>query len=153
MLKNWKSKKNLGQSMLEVLISTGFIILVIVAIISAVTVSVRNATFAKNKSLANKYVSEGIEATRSIRDKNWSDLLTRSTPAGRNNGLLYTGGQWTLVDNFDTPAGTNFTRTVNLTNMDDTNDDEVRVIVTVIWNEGFGLASSTSQTTFTKWAQ
>lgn len=146
-------KNESGQSMLEIVIATGFIILVIVALVSAVTVSVRNATFSKNKSVATKYVNEGIEATRSIRDKDWSNLLSKSAPAplGQNNGLSFNGSEWVFLGPSDTPTGTNFTRIVNLTNMDTTNNDEVKAIVTVTWNEGFGLATSRAQTTFTKW--
>lgn len=57
-----------GQSLIEVLASLVIAILIIGALINAVTASIRNAQFAKNSSLATKYAQEGMEFIRSQRD-------------------------------------------------------------------------------------
>lgn len=145
MLKTNKAIK--GQSMLEVIMATGFISLIIITLVSVVTVSVRNATFAKNKSIANKYVNEGIEAARSIRDANWQTFYNNSSVSGNTLYLSSSSGQWVLSTT-PTPPAPGYTRQVVLTRQ---GADAVKVTVTVTWNEGFGQASSKSEATFTKW--
>lgn len=133
--------------MLEIIMATGFIALIIVTLVSVVTVSIKNATFAKNKSIANKFVNEGIEATRSIRDANWQTFYSNSSASGNTRYLDSTSGQWVLSTTVTTPAP-GYTRQVVLTSQ---GSDAVKVIVTVTWNEGFGQATSKTEATFTKW--
>ena len=68
-------KSEIGQSLLEVMVALAVSTLVLTSLVSAVVVSVRNARFAKNQSLATKYAQEGIEKVRIYRDQNaWSDF-------------------------------------------------------------------------------
>ena len=105
-------------------------------------------TISKNKSVATKYVNEGIEAVRSIRDNDWSDLTAAD---GTTNGLQFTGGVWSFSgasDYPDSPTNT-FTRTVDVSCVD---NDSCDIDVSVTWTSGGSTHSSQASTTFTKWA-
>lgn len=132
-----------GQSIIEAVVAVSVVVLIIITLVSAVTVSVKNATFAKNKSLATKYVNQGLEAVRSIRDSNWQNLLDAS---GKVNGLSFDGSQWIFSGSSDTPA-TSFTRTVTVSG----NETEVIVEVKVSWIQGTKTFSSSATTNFTRW--
>ncbi len=133
---------------MEVLLTVGLVALILIALAVSVTVSVKNSTFSKSKSLSSKFVNEGIEAARSIRDNDWQTLYNRSSASpGTNNGLTTLAGQWTLSGASDTPA-TGYTRVVNLVRI---GVDTVNVTVTVSWRQGSKTNSSSSTTTFTRW--
>ena len=136
------NKRNLqaGQSIIEATISVGVVALIIVALVSVVTLSIRNAVFSKNKSLATKYVNEGLEAVRSIRERDWQELTDGT------HGLINNSGVWTFDSASDTPAA-GFTRKVEITG----GDDSYQVVVTVSWTYGAKSFSSSSTTNFTLW--
>lgn len=136
-------KRNLqaGQSIIEATVSVGVVALIIVALVSVVTLSIRNAVFSKNKSLATKYVTEGLEAVRSIRERDWQELVAGT------HGLKYDiSDGWTLDGSSDTPAA-GFTRKVEITG----SGDSYQVVVTVSWTYGAKSFSSSSTTNFTLW--
>lgn len=146
-------KKQSGQSIIEATVAVSIVSLIIVALVSAITVSVRNATYAKNKSLATKYVTEGIEAVRSIRDTNW---LTLANVVPIVDDIAYksvifsvSDEQWQFSDTSVTPA-IGFTRIITLTR---TSEDVVEVKVTVSWlSSVVGIPFTTEATTqFSKW--
>lgn len=143
---NSKTKSQKGQSIIEATVAISIVALIIVALVSAITVSVRNATYAKNKSLATKYVTEGIEAVRSIRDNSW---LTFYDAAGDgayiDYGIVQSSGQWQFSGSQDTPA-TGFTRVVSLQRPAGTTD-VVEVKVKVTWLSSTTTPFSTEATT------
>lgn len=57
-----------GASLIEVVIATGVVALVMTAILSVVSVSLRNTVHSKNKLLATKYTQEGLEYFRAQRN-------------------------------------------------------------------------------------
>ena len=63
---NWK-----GQSLFEVVLALGIISFIMVALISLTTVSVRNASVARNKTQANRLAQEGVEWLRGERDSGY----------------------------------------------------------------------------------
>jgi Tfp pilus assembly protein PilV len=65
-----KKKFNEGQSLLEIVLVIGIASVVLVGLTKATTVSLRNAQFAKNKTLATKYAQETMEKIRAYRDQN-----------------------------------------------------------------------------------
>ncbi|MBI2029446.1 hypothetical protein HYT02_03460 [Candidatus Gottesmanbacteria bacterium] len=138
-------QNNSGQSIIEVIIAVGIVALVLVALVTAVTVSIKNSTFSKNKSIANKYINEGIEAVRSIRDTSWTTLYSES---GQVNGLLSSAGVWNFSGASDIPA-TGFTRTVDVSCP---NNQTCNITVTVTWISGGQNHSSSASTVFTKWS-
>lgn len=64
-------RKQAGQTLLEISLAFGVTILVLSAIIVAVTTSLSNTQYTKNQNLANSYAKEAIEVVRGLRDSNW----------------------------------------------------------------------------------
>jgi len=77
-------KVKLGQSLFEVVVAIGVAAVIVVALVSLVTRSIRNATFSKNKSLAASYAQEASEWLRGERDNNLIVFLQKSA-----TGLTY----------------------------------------------------------------
>lgn len=147
-------KKQSGQSIIEATVAVSIVSLIIIALVSAITVSVRNATYAKNKSLATKYVTEGIEAVRSIRDTNWLTLanVVPNVDDIADRSVIFSGEQWQFSDTSVTPA-IGFTRIVSLKRIStDPDPDVIEVKVTVSWISSTATPFTTYATTrFTKW--
>jgi type II secretory pathway pseudopilin PulG len=64
-----------GQTLLEVILAFGIVILVLGSISSVVVTSLNNTQYAKNQSMATSYAQEGINVVRSISDSGWNQLL------------------------------------------------------------------------------
>lgn len=71
MTKKWES----GQSLVETIAALGVVVIIIFALISITTISIRNATFAKNQALATKYAQKSIEEARELRDRYTGDFF------------------------------------------------------------------------------
>ena len=130
-----------GQSLLEVMVSLGVTTLVLTSLVSAVVVSIRNARFAKNQSLATKYAQEGIEKVRIYRDQNaWSDFITVGVTEANcgDEGLV----------GFSVPSSFNAV-------IDCVEDllipEKVQVTVTVSWTEAGRTHQSQLTTYLTEW--
>lgn len=136
-----KKENSSGQSLLEVVVALGVTTLVLTALVSVVTVAVRNARFAKNQSLATKYAQEGIEAARTIRDRDWSQL------ANGIHGLFWDGSQWSFSGSSDSPSS-GFTRVVDVS---EPLASQKLVTVTVSWSEGGRTHQSRLTTYLTEW--
>lgn len=139
-----KKNRQSGQTIIEVVVAITIVALIIIALVAVVTASMSNSIFSKNKSLANKYVSQGIEAVRSIRDRSWNDFY--SLNSGTNYYLRYTSSYWELTTSVITPAP-GFNRVITLTK----DTDSVTVTVNVSWIQGAKTYKSSSVTNFTKW--
>ena len=129
-------KKNNGQTLIEVLVAVFVISIVLVALMSAVTYSLRNANYAKNKSTATKYVEEGIEAVRSIKERDWS-IFTAAQ--GTDKGLSYnsTNQYWEFnAAAFDNPesGSTFFKRVVRVSACTGTPITACTLNIKVFWN-------------------
>lgn len=149
----FKKNNQEGQSIIEAIVAVTVVTMIIIALVSAVTVSISSSTFAKNKSLANKFVNQGIEAVRSIRDRSWSELVAGSLPnPGKINGLRNNAGQWEFNGSSDVPA-TPFTRRVTVTNLNPApgEEDQIKVTVEVSFPSGAKTFKSESTTNLTKW--
>ena len=75
-----KFKYQRGQSLIEVLAALAVILLVIVALIRATTISMKSGDFSKTQALATSYAQEAIEWVRAERDKNWNEVADLATP-------------------------------------------------------------------------
>lgn len=140
-----KRTKN-GQSLVEVLAALAIAVLVILALVKAVTVAVRNASFARNQALATKYAEEGMEWIRSQRDKRWENLSERLDTTYCLNVLSWASGspcpKFALDDTFK--------REVTLTKPV-TSQDKIKAQVIVSWQEGGRTPQSQLYSYFTKW--
>lgn len=145
-----KRKKN-GQSLLEVLVALTIAILVVLALVRAVTVAVRNASFARNQALATKYSEEAMEWLRSQRDKSWDNLDSKDDPAGNRyclNSLSWPASVGSCSSTNFIP-GTPFQREVVLTEV--TAGEKIKAEVKVSWQETRKTYQSRLYSYFTKW--
>ena len=140
--------KQKGQTLLELIISIGVVVFVMLGLVVAVTSSLRFGQASRNRSRAVKYAQEAIELTRQYRDATlWETFQS-------NAGLLPTvwclnkSGTWSvqggnaceLIDNL-------FSRNVSLT----WQDPIVRVQVDVSWPQGNTVLHSQLETYLTDW--
>lgn len=134
-----------GQSLIEVVVSMAIVVVVILALVSVTTISIRNASFSRNQSLATKYAQEAIEKVREYRDK--------------NNWQTFTAG-------CESPSGLTlppplFSRTIDChlvslsTNCCSTpgqpSCETCQVDVSVSWTDSQGIHQSQLTTRFTSW--
>jgi len=85
-----QSKQSLGQSLVELIIAMGIIVLVIGSIVFLVIDSYISGRLSKEITQANFLAEEGMEAIRSIRDNSWDDL------SAGTYGLAISGNNWVL---------------------------------------------------------
>jgi type II secretory pathway pseudopilin PulG len=86
---------NKGQSLFELVIAIAVIGLFLVALVGAVTRSIATSTFSRQKSVANRYVQEGLEWVRHERDLDWTAFYARSSGVGSLyciNDLTFSAG-------------------------------------------------------------
>jgi len=125
-------KKNQGQSLIEMVVAIGVVMIIIVALVAVATISVRNANFSRNQSLATKYAQEGIEEARRLRDEEGNNFFI-DNPSGCNIT--------------DTPAeGFSRQRTCSFDG-----DKTMTVTVVVSWTDAKGTHKSELTTRLTKW--
>ena len=82
-----------GQSLIELLIAMGIFVLAVVSISWLVLDVYLSDRAGRERMAATFLAKEGIEATRSIRDNNWDDLINGS------HGLAITGNNWIFQGN------------------------------------------------------
>lgn len=84
-----------GQSLVEAVVAIGISLVVITGLVVLAVGAVRTATLSKNRSLAVQYAQEGMEALRSIRDRNYNAL---PSPGGPYR-VVWTGSEWDTLPN------------------------------------------------------
>lgn len=139
-----------GQTIIEIVLTLSIITIIIIALVQGITFSVKSATYTKNKSLATKYVNEGMEALRSIKDYNWSTFYSYATETGTPDyALQKLDGNWQVMTGISDEPAEGFTRVVNLKKI---TGNQVEATVTVYWQSSETIPYRTSATTiFTKW--
>lgn len=126
-------KLQLGQSMIEVLAALAVVIIVLVGLVGGVTYSVRNASFARDQSLATQSAQKLIEEAREKRDDDpegfFADVDGQCDLSLVKEGIFYKKRECTF--DFVTNA--------------------VTVVVTVAFPEEAGPHGSKLETTLTNW--
>jgi len=69
-------KRQGGQTLMEVLLAFGVLMLTVSAVMLGVVASLSNAQYTKNQSLANLYAQEGMAVVRQIRDSSWNNFCS-----------------------------------------------------------------------------
>ena len=144
-----------GQSLVEVVVAFGVVIIIATALLSSTLVSIKATRISKTRTQGLKYAQEGIEFARNLRDNNdWAEfqLLAGGEPEGY--ALIYCVDK-TLT--WPTPSGAcaspnidgEYTRDITFTWDDVTSQMAVNSSVT--WNEGSTTKTSEFTTTFTQW--
>lgn len=141
-------KKNSGQSLVEVVVAVGMMALLLTAVLTLVSLSVKNSRLTKDRTKAVGLAQEGVELMRAYRDLSWYGLLA-ATPG--NYGLDKT---WTVTEGLttDCPTVNNiddfFIRCVQVI---DDGPDKVKIQVVVSWQEGAQVHQTMQTTNLTKW--
>jgi Tfp pilus assembly protein PilV len=149
---------NKGQRLFEVVVALAISALVVVALVSLVSNSIRNATFSKNKSLASTYAQETIEWLRSERDNDVSTFMTNAlTPS-----WCFPSLNWSSPGSCSTDKkiqNTEFLRkgsfTVSTENNIETGQVKniVNVTIDVSWSDSQGLHQISNTTNFSDWRE
>ena len=156
-MKLQKHSTNLGVSMFEMIVAVFIVAIILTAIASLSTTSIRNNTFSVNKNRASSYAQEGVEWLRGLRDQSFANLSSKS-------GIFPDGQTWcinsleTSLDDQGTCnsgeyiTGTNFVREVRIIQDEDGDSNSLDTNITVRWIDGQGEHTVNVYTTFTNWA-
>ena len=146
-----------GQSLFETVVAVGIISLILVAVVSLATSSVRDSSFARNDALATKYAQEGVEWLREQRDASWSTFVANT--ANTCLGTLVWGAGCTIT-------GTIFQRSISFNCLEydsgpppttmglSCSDPQVNMVDTIVevgWTDSQGTHNVRSVSTLTKW--
>ena len=135
-------KARAGQSLVEAIVAVGIAILVITGLVVLAVGAGRTATLSRNRSLAVQYGQEGVEALRSIRDRDYTELPTDGGPYR----VVWTGTQW------DTLAGTEqiemFTRSFAVS---EPTAGKLQFDLAVTWTDSAGDHDVTLSTYLADW--
>ncbi len=130
------SRKPNGQSVVEVLIAVVILALLTTASFVLLATSFSESLFAGQRAQAENLLTEGREAVRQIRDRQF-DLLVAGS-----HGLALVGSTWTFSGTEDVTAST-FTRSVTVTSVDDNTRD---VTVEISWESRPGRSITVDTT-------
>jgi type II secretory pathway pseudopilin PulG len=157
-----------GQSLFEVVVALAISAMIVVAIVSLATVSIRNSSYSKNQSVASSYAQQATEWLRGQRDKDIAVFVQKasedvppseSTTYCLSDNLAVDLASRTPSSSCSDPiTGTPFVRLVKLTPSTETpqpgdvkNFIEADVIVS--WTDSQGEHEVVSATSFADWRQ
>lgn len=150
-------KNQKGQTMFELIMALMVAMVIVTAIVSVVTVSLRNSLFAKQQSEATRFAQEGLEWVRSQRDSSWTTFYAKSGTVMQRYCVNTLAWPASVVqcDGTQFIAGTSYYRDLELQsfNKDTSNPDfeTVQANVIVSWNDARGKHQSRLTTQFTDW--
>lgn len=141
-------KYNTGQTLAEIVIVIGIVLLLVTGLVIGATASLKAAQFGRSKTLGVSYAQDAVEVARSIRDTGWSTLLNYSS---QNNGVWCLDGSrvWTQASGGTCPTNINnlYSRKVTFT----WNNPTMKIDILVTWTNGANNFSTTLTTYFTNW--
>jgi Tfp pilus assembly protein PilV len=140
-----------GQSLVEVVVAVGIVLILVTGLIVATTFSLRFNQRSKIRTEALSYAEEGLEFVRQLRDADWNTVPS--------TGIYCFGiGQAGLEG--EVPAGgcsvdeaTGFTRTIEMST-DDVCEDPLtckKVTASVSWTENSQMQSVRLSSYLTNW--
>lgn len=149
-MKNVKTQK--GQSLFEVVVAIAISALIIVTIVSLVSNSLRNATFAKNNAQAASLGQQATEWLRTERDTDVAAFMTNVTTLT----WCFKDLAWTITGPCLDPQNipeTLFYREGHFVTSLVGGKTVVAADIVVSWTDAQGLHQVTSATNFTDWRQ
>ena len=126
---------NNGQSLFEVLVAVALAAIIVTSIASVATISLSNSEFARTNSEARQVMQNLLEDARKFRDTNPDCIKDENC----NNTVSCSA-----------PFSCTLTIIYNDSNSDGTSDS-ANVTATVVWTDGRGEHSASSQTILTAW--
>jgi len=134
-----------GQSLFEVIFAVAIAALVLIAIVTLSTRSIKTADFSTNNAQATKYAQEAMEWVRMQRDTlTWATFSTYVTGIDIDLGTLAWG-----AGNHIIPSNSNFIRHINLSWADP--NKIIRATVKVTWTDSDGTHEVRNESKFTNW--
>lgn len=130
-------KKN-GQSIFELVIALAITVLVVTGIVQVVTISIRNANFAKVQAEATRYAQQAAEWLRAERNNNWATFYSKATIGDWCLKNLDWSGPG-ICGTRDFIPGTSFLRGLRLTSPD---AKIVNASIRVSWTDSQGKHES-----------
>ncbi|MBM3205690.1 type II secretion system protein [Candidatus Shapirobacteria bacterium] len=121
---------NRGQSIIEVVVALASVILVILALVKVTTISIKNASFARDQRLATQYAQKAIENARRLKEE---EPLVFWSKSGEED-----------ISGLEE----RFTGKINYNEVE--NDKKMEVKVLVFWTDEKGQHESKLTTFFTK---
>lgn len=143
-------KYNEGQSLFEVILALALSTLIIVALVSLVTNSIKNATYSKNKTYATRYTQEATEWLRGQRDIDWDAFYTNVTACPPTYEQCLDTLTWS---NCNTCSDAEFIKDIFKREVVFTNitADSITVEVKTYWTDAQGIHEVQSSTILTDW--
>lgn len=135
-----------GQSLFEILFAFVIMSLIVVAIVGLATISIRNSSYSRNRTLAEKYATEAVDWLRQERDGGWTQFADRAL----SGKYCLVGLNWNIsrsCEENESIAGTVLYRTVELLGL----DNKIEAEVVVSWNDAKGLHEIKLSTLFSNW--
>jgi type II secretory pathway pseudopilin PulG len=150
-----------GQTLVEVVVALGVVILLVTGLITGTVFSLKASQNSRARSLATKYVQEAIEIARKDREISWYNFTSLSGDyCMPENSISFLeapvhSGTCNQSDyiKLDSPQIV-FIRTVkfdSIAAVPSVNPDLIRVTATVTWKEGDTTRTSQATTDFTNW--
>lgn len=155
-----------GFSLIEMIVAVGVVVVVMLAVASGVSTSLKNSRYSQEKALSVRYAQEALEEIRLLRDKltweNFTDLLERAGVAddgtkwqacfkGENRlEELLVGGSGEISQECgdeDLISGTNYSREIEVYYDGST----VRTVSRVYWDDGTGSKITELENSLRDW--
>lgn len=135
-----------GQMLLEVVLGLAIVTIVMVALVSLSTRSIKNSDFSRYQAEATSYANEAMEWIRSERvNLDWPLFLTKSGSTYCLSSLIWATGACGAIPGSRT--GASYVRQATLTTV----GQQVQVTVTVKWDQGGKTYSAKQDAVFTRY--
>ena len=162
-----KSKLDSGFAIIELLVATGVVTMVMVAVVSGVSMSIKNSRYSKEKAQSARLSQDVVEWLRGRRDvMGWLNFYNtingdKPSPGLPDTEIVYCldvlPTEYTAFDGLDVTTDINsctefedenFRRVAIITTPD---DETMNIVVRVFWNDGSGDRSTQIETSLTQW--
>ncbi len=154
-----------GQTLIEVIIAIGLLMMVLTTLVAGLAVGVRNNRIAKDQAAAKDYTRESMEWFRAVRDANGWDAFAQTLYEKSSGGTLLlclSSLPQTLEELAGFPEGGcmadvsktvdgKFWRELTITLTGGADPVHVQTAVVVSWNEGTRVLKNTSQLSLYEW--
>lgn len=135
--------------MFEMVVALAVVTTVLIVLAALTSLSIRNTTFSKNKTLSTRLTQEAVEWLRGERDASWSVFSTNAAiPTYCLTSLSWTQAKIGNCAAGDEVDGTIFLREVDFVIVD---PNTVQADIQINWTDSRGGHGVNSSTFFTNW--
>ncbi|MEX0930595.1 MAG: hypothetical protein WDZ79_02860 [Candidatus Paceibacterota bacterium] len=152
--------KSNGVSFIEIIIATSIILLVVTGVVASYSFWITEHSISTDRVVNAMLLEEGMEAVRSIRDRDWSEFAALSTSDTHYLAFATTTSEWTVVADPEWIDGSykrwfevaDVSRDGNdkITESGGTTDQNTRkVTISATWNDSSGTTTRNVSSYFT----